>query len=62
MQKMKVMQEFTFAINVEVLHRNLLAKLPMHNCARAKYAKSSKSSIQRILQVQSSGHDARIQQ
>ena len=30
MQKLKFMQEFTFA-----LHSNLLAKLPLHNCVRA---------------------------
>ena len=35
MQKLKFMQEFTFAINVECLHSSLHAKLLMHNCARA---------------------------
>ena len=39
MQKLKFMQEFTSAINVECLHGSLLAKLLMHNCARAKNAK-----------------------
>ena len=38
MQKLKFMEEFTFAINVECLHSNLQAKLLMHNCARAKCA------------------------
>ena len=40
MQKLKFMQEFTFAINIECLHSNLQAKLLMHNCARAKNAKT----------------------
>ena len=39
MQKLKFMQEFIFAINVECLHSSLHAKLLMHNCARAKHAK-----------------------
>ena len=39
MRKLKFMQEFTFAINVECLHSSLQAKLLMHNCAHAKYAK-----------------------
>ena len=38
MQKLKFMQEFTSAINVECLHSSLRAKLLMHNCARAKHA------------------------
>ena len=38
MQKLKLMQEFTFAINVECLHSSLQAKLLMHNYARAKNA------------------------
>ena len=33
MQKLKFMQEFTFAINVKCLHSSLQAKLLMHNCA-----------------------------
>ena len=37
MQKLKFMQEFTFAINVECLHSSLHAKLLMHNCERAKH-------------------------
>ena len=41
MQKLKFMQEFTFAINVECLHSSLQAKLLMHKCARAKNAKTS---------------------
>ena len=40
MQKLKFMQEFTFAINVECLHSSLQAKLLMHICARAKIAKT----------------------
>ena len=39
MQKLKFMQEFTFAINVDCLHSSLHAKLLMHNCARVKHAK-----------------------
>ena len=39
MQKLKFLEEFTFAINVGCLHGNLQAKLLMHNCARAKHAK-----------------------
>ena len=45
MQKLKFMHEFTFAINVECLHSSLHAKLLMHNCARAKHAKTCFSSI-----------------
>ena len=40
MQKLKFIQEFTSAINVECLHSSLQAKLLMHNCARAKNAKN----------------------
>ena len=41
MQKLKFKQEFTSAFNVECLHSsNLQAKLLMHNCARAKNAKT----------------------
>ena len=39
MQKLKFMQEFILAINVEYLHSSLHANLRMHNCARAKHAK-----------------------
>ena len=35
-QKLKFMQEFTFAINAEYLHSSLQAKLLMPNCAHAK--------------------------
>ena len=45
MQKLKFMQEYTFAINVECLHSSLHAKLLMHNCARAKHAKTCFCSI-----------------
>ena len=40
MQKLKFMPEFTSAIDVECLHSSLRAKLLMHNCARAKNAKT----------------------
>ena len=40
MQKLKFMQAFTFAINVECLHSSLQANLLMHNCAHAKNAKN----------------------
>ena len=38
MQKLKLMQEISFAINV-VCHSTLQVKLLMHNCARAKMQK-----------------------
>ena len=40
MQKLKIMQEFTSAINVECLHSSLHSNLLMHKCARAKNAKN----------------------
>ena len=40
MQKLKFMQEFIFEINVECQHSSLHAKVLMHNCARAKHAKT----------------------
>ena len=40
MQKVKFMQEFTSAINVECLPSILQARLLMHNCAGAKNAKT----------------------
>ena len=40
MQKLKFMQEFTSAIDVECLHSRLRAKLLIYNCARAKNAKT----------------------
>ena len=40
MHKLKFMQEFTSAINVECLHISLQAKLLMHNCAHAKNTKT----------------------
>ena len=46
MQKIKFMQEFTFAIDVECLQSSLHAKLLMHNCARAKHAKTCFCSIE----------------
>ena len=45
MQKLKFMQEFTFAINVECLHSSLNEKQLMHNCARANHAKTCFYSI-----------------
>ena len=36
--KLKFMQEFTSALNVECLHSSLLANLLMHNCAHATHA------------------------
>ena len=45
MQKLKFMQEFTSAIDVECLHSRKRAKLLMHNCARAKNAKTCFCSI-----------------
>ena len=45
MQKLKFMQEFIFAINVECIHSSLHAKLLMRNCARAKNAKTCFCSI-----------------
>ena len=44
-QILKVLLEFTFAISVECLHSILQAKLVMHNCARAKQAKTYFCSI-----------------
>ena len=55
MQKLKFMQEFTFAIDVECLHSSLRAKLLMHNCARAKNAKTCFCSMLSNLKAQSSG-------
>ena len=60
MQKIKFMQEFTFANNVECLHSSLHAKLLMHNCARAKDANTCFCSILRILKAQSSGKQVRM--
>ena len=55
MRKLRFMQEFTFAINVQCLHSSLHAKLLTHNCARAKHAKICFCNIKWILYVQSSG-------
>ena len=55
MQKLKFKQEFTSAFNVECLHSSLKAKLLMHNCARAKNAKTCLCSILSNLKAQSSG-------
>ena len=45
MQKLKSMQEFTPAINVECQHSSLQAKLPTHDCILAKHAKTCLCSI-----------------
>ena len=45
MQKLKFMQEFTSAINVEFLHSSLRAKLLMHNPVCATNAKTCLCSI-----------------
>ena len=45
MQKLKFIQEFTSATNIECVHSSLQAKLLMHNCARAKNAKTCFCSI-----------------
>ena len=55
MQKLKCMQEFISAINVECLHSRLQAKLLMHNCARAENATTCFCSIYSNLKAQSSG-------
>ena len=39
MQKLKFMQEFTSAINVECLPGGMQARLLMHNCSHAKKQK-----------------------
>ena len=49
LQKIRLMQELTFAIYVKCLHSSLHAKLLTHNCARAKHAKTCFCSIKRIL-------------
>ena len=51
MQKLLRMLDFTSVITVRCLHSSLLAKLPMHDCTRAKQAKTCFCSIQRILTV-----------
>ena len=48
-QKVRFMQEFTFAINVAFLQSSLHAKLLTHNCACAKHAKTCFCSIKSIL-------------
>ena len=55
MQKVKFIQEFTSAINVECLHSSLQAKLLVHNWARAKNAITCFCSIQSNLKAQSKG-------
>ena len=55
MQKLKFLQEFTSANNVECLHSSLQAKLLMHICARAKDATTCFCCILSNLKGQSSG-------
>ena len=55
MQKLKFMQELTFAIKLECLHSSLHAKLLIHNCERAKHAKTCFCSIKKIFKAHSSG-------
>ena len=45
MQKLKRMQEVKFAISVECLHSSLQAKVPVHDCTRAKHVKTCFCSI-----------------
>ena len=45
MQKLKFIQEFTSATNVECVHSSLQATLLINNCARAKNAKTCFCSI-----------------
>ena len=61
MQKLKFMQEFIFAINVECLHSRLHAKLLMHNCARAKHAKTCFKDFESSVEWKISAFDAHIQ-
>ena len=66
MQKLEFMREFIFAINVECLHSNLRAKLLMHNCARAKHAKtyfcSIKKDFESSVEWKISEYDTHIQE
>ena len=45
MQKLLFIQEFTSAVNVVCLHSILPVKLLLHNCARAKNAKTCFCSV-----------------
>ena len=45
MEKLKFVQAFTSAVSVDCLHSSLHAKLLMHNCIRAKHAKTCFCSI-----------------
>ena len=65
MQKLKCMQEFTFAINVECLYSSLQERLPKRNCARAEHAKTCFCSIKDFessVEWKISAYDAHIQQ
>ena len=65
LHKVKFMQKFTFAINVESLNSTLLAKLLMQNCACAKYAKhvnEACKSFYRFIRVENSVPAKHIQQ
>lgn len=61
MQKLNFMQEFTFAIYVECLHSNSLAKLLMPRCTRAKqHAKNENRPFKRFYWF-NQAHGAHIQ-
>ena len=64
MQKLKLMQEFTLAIDVKCLHRHLPAMSPMTNCTRANRAKHVNEAcrLYKSSRVEISEHDAHIQQ
>ena len=55
MQKLKFMQEFTFAIKVECLHSYLVTEVLMNTCLGPIHTKTCKCHIQRFLLAQSSG-------
>ena len=66
MQKIKFMQEFTSAINVECLPSILQARLLMHNCAGAKKMQkrfcSMSSNLKSSVVWKISAYDAHIQE
>ena len=65
MHNLKLMQELTFAVNIECLQSNLLAKLLMHKYARAKHSKHvniAYKGFSRSVEWKISAYDAQIQQ
>ena len=65
MRKLKSLQAFTSAIYVECLHSSLQAKLLMHNCARAKNAKTFLYHIKKFessVEWKINAYDAHIQE